>query len=144
MNRILLTILACFSILSLYSQWTWQNPYPQSNHLYGLSFTDTLNGWACGHYGSLNHTINGGIDWQVVNSGTTSRILSIYFIDEMKGWAGALNDEILSTSDGGKTWSIMHVGIQNRYRDIFFSDSLNGWTLGRFGYILNYSRKVEI
>ena len=30
------------------AHWVWQNPLPQGNHLFGLSFTDANNGTAVG------------------------------------------------------------------------------------------------
>lgn len=103
MNRILLIFLACFSILSLYSQWTWQNPYPQSNHLYGLCFTDTLSGWASGINGSLITTFDGGETWAkqdvpVMNDSYRS----IYFIPGTDtGFVAGDSGVVLKTTDGG-------------------------------------------
>ena len=41
------------------AQWVWQNPPPQGNHLFGLSFTDANNGTAVGEDGTILRTRNG-------------------------------------------------------------------------------------
>src|ERR1051325_7732420 len=54
------------------ARWVWQNPLPQGNHLFGLSFTDRNHGTAVGLYGTILRTIDGGRHWILQPSGTTS------------------------------------------------------------------------
>jgi hypothetical protein len=48
MKKISFVIL--FSVCSLFSfsQWAWQNPYPQGNPLFSLHFPDANTGYAVG------------------------------------------------------------------------------------------------
>jgi photosystem II stability/assembly factor-like uncharacterized protein len=41
--------------------WFWQNPLPQGNPLYGVSFTDANNGTAVGEAGTILRKTNGGV-----------------------------------------------------------------------------------
>src|SRR5438045_1087012 len=52
------------------TQWFWQNPRPQGNHLIGVSFTDANNGTAVSWYGLILRTTDGGASWVTQNSGT--------------------------------------------------------------------------
>ena len=58
-----ITLIASFLIFINYSYsqpgWNWQNPHPQGNPLYGVSFVRTC-GWAVGDGGTIIHTSNGG------------------------------------------------------------------------------------
>jgi len=51
------------------AQWVWQNPLPQGNHLFGLSFTDANNGTAVGWYGTILRTTDGGRHWIISRAG---------------------------------------------------------------------------
>jgi photosystem II stability/assembly factor-like uncharacterized protein len=42
------------------SQWTWQNPLPQSNSLSSVYFTDANTGYNAGESGNILKTTNGG------------------------------------------------------------------------------------
>ena len=45
------------------SGWFWQNPLPQGNTLWGVSFTDANTGTAVGGSGTILRTTNGGVAW---------------------------------------------------------------------------------
>jgi len=51
------------------SQWVWQNPLPQGNWLFGVSFTDANNGTAVGWYGTILRTTDGGENWVLQPNG---------------------------------------------------------------------------
>ena len=40
--------------------WNWQNPIPQANDLFSVSFADAMHGTAVGAHGTILHTSNGG------------------------------------------------------------------------------------
>ena len=42
------------------AQWAWQNPLPQGNSLFGLSFSDANNGTTVGLHGTILRTADGG------------------------------------------------------------------------------------
>jgi photosystem II stability/assembly factor-like uncharacterized protein len=137
MKKNWLCFMALMASATLYSQWSWQNPYPQGNHLYGVDFIDTNTGWAVGHFGTIIHTIDGGQTWLVQQSGTTARLRCVFFTDSKIGWAAGLDSTILHTNDGGLSWSPQKSSISSRFRTIFFTDSLTGWTVGSRGAIVH-------
>src|SRR6266446_6794381 len=69
------------------ARWVWQNPLPQGNHLFGLSFTDANNGTAVGLHGTILRTADGGHHWVSQTSGTTNALFSVSFTDIDHGTA---------------------------------------------------------
>ena len=70
MNRTVFYIIICFFWLAenYFAQWVWQNPKPQSNRLTSIHFSDDLNGWAVGEFGTIIHTKDGGENWDLQES----------------------------------------------------------------------------
>jgi len=85
--------------------WFWQNPLPQGNSLFGVSFTDANTGTAVGTYGTILRTTNGGDTWTRQTSGTTEWLFGISFTDANTGTAVGAVGIILHTTNGGATWS---------------------------------------
>src|SRR5206468_10994002 len=82
------------------AQWVWQNPLPQGNGLFGLSFTDANNGTAVGWYGTILRTTDGGRHWIIQSSGTTNLLYGVSFVDANNGTVVGANGTILRTADG--------------------------------------------
>src|SRR5712675_302837 len=82
-------------------RWVWQNPLPQGNDLFGLSFTDSNNGTAVGLNGTIIRTTDGGRHWMRQTSGTTDALLAVSFTDANAGTAVGENGVIVRTTDGG-------------------------------------------
>jgi hypothetical protein len=47
-------------LIDVVTQWVWQNPLPQGNHLFAVSFVDANNGTAVGWSGTIVRTTDGG------------------------------------------------------------------------------------
>src|SRR5437773_11628800 len=62
-------------------RWVWQNPLPQGNDLFGLSFTDARNGTAVGLHGTIIRTTDGGRHWTVQPSRTTNWPEGVSLVD---------------------------------------------------------------
>ncbi|MEW6440269.1 MAG: YCF48-related protein [bacterium] len=72
--------------------------------LFSVSFPAKEQGWACGRFGTILHTADGGAAWERQESGTACTLTSLHFIDALGGWAVGSTGTILHTEDGGKTW----------------------------------------
>ncbi len=106
-------------------------------NLRSVSFIDSLTGWACGDFGTIIKTSDGGKSFVLQNSGTTSFIFDIFFRDKNNGFAAALKDDfpfgtrILSTTNGGSDWIIQNYPEDNFFfNSIYFVDSLVGFMGG--------------
>ena len=72
--------------------------------LVSVSFPTETDGWACGRYGTILHTSDGGTTWRPQSSGTKFTLSGICFVDTKNGWAVGNKGTIVHTSDGGETW----------------------------------------
>jgi photosystem II stability/assembly factor-like uncharacterized protein len=136
MNKLIIFLIFTLSTYSQQQSWFWQNPYPQGNDLYDVSFIDSLHGWAVGYYITLNYnstiikTTDGGKNWSVIYTNMI-RCNNIYFINEKRGFIGSDSGRILITNDGGYNWEIYQTNNKSYiYGKAFFLDSLNGWLEG--------------
>jgi photosystem II stability/assembly factor-like uncharacterized protein/putative cell wall-binding protein len=119
--------------------WSWQNPKPQGNWLWDVTFADASHGWAVGDGGSVLHTTDGGATWSPQNSGTTTRLLAVAFADTSRGWAVGVGT-ILHTSNGGVTWSPqMPSWFTNYLSGVAFTDASHGCAVGGAGVIVRTS-----
>jgi len=87
------------------SGWSWQNPYPQGNDLYSISFVSvfTSEGWAVGPLGTAIHTSNGGITWDIVDLGTDEILHCVYMHSDNQIFIVGSNGLILYIYNDGVT-----------------------------------------
>ena len=122
------------------AQGTWQKiDVPVTSFLNAVCFTDSVTGWIAGDSGVILHTSDGGISWQIQQSGTQNDIVEIFFLDENRGWASSYNFSelpygtlILKTTDGGNTWTGAPYPQENIFiTSILYFDEMNGWMGGK-------------
>ena len=102
-----------------------------SSDLVSLTFVNDTVGFAAGYWGTIVMTTNSGINWTLLNSGTSSILFfDIDFIDENNGFVCGSNGTILKTTDGGTNWSSLNSGTTNSLRGMDFIDNNNGLTVG--------------
>ena len=82
------------------STWNDANCYCPYGDVY---FTDPLNGWVVGVGGRIRHTHDGGITWEIQNSGTNNYLFGLFATDIENIWAVGENGTILYTNNGGTT-----------------------------------------
>ncbi len=122
---------------SLFSAWSVQTT-PTGYNLHGVSFVDASEGWACGHYGTILHTSNGGYPWGLQDSQTFNHLNSICFVDANNGWAVGAWGTILHTPDGGASpWETQTSGVAWDLYGVHFLDQSEGWVVGAAGTILH-------
>lgn len=119
---------------------------------YGVSFVDTLTGYAVAGWpdnyetaqGYIVRSVNGGINWELLcQSEGYDEYLDVYAINENVIVVVGGNDEtlepiILRSSDGGNTWdSLTNIPSGAYYlRAVDFVGN-KGWAVGRSGTILH-------
>ena len=102
--------------------WFWQNPLPQGNRLTSLCFTDGNIGAAVGDHGAIIRTTDGGENWIVQNSNTTSYLKGVSFSDSFHGTAVGLNGTIIRTTDGGEHWFDQASGTTELLQAVHFTN----------------------
>jgi photosystem II stability/assembly factor-like uncharacterized protein len=128
--------------------------------LFSVSFPTENDGWACGRWGMILHTIDGGKTWERQKSGTDFTLSSICFADPKEGWAVGDGGIILHTADGGQNWKKQkgpqtlvdpgarwgHAGFTAEeekteaklfYMGVHFADSRKGWIVGERTHVLH-------
>jgi photosystem II stability/assembly factor-like uncharacterized protein len=97
------------------------------NDLFSTSFPTEKDGWACGRWGTILHTNDGGKTWVVQTSGTDYTLGDIHFVDSVNGWAVGDEGTIVHTTDGGKTWVKQKSPVPYWLMGVQFVNSRKGW-----------------
>ncbi|MBT8339997.1 MAG: hypothetical protein HKP58_10395 [Desulfatitalea sp.] len=105
--------------------------------LFSVSFPTKNTGWACGRWGTVLHTADGGTKWTVQNSGTDFTLSSIFFTDPLHGWAVGNEGAIIHTADGGNTWKQQKSPVSFRLMKVYFVTPLKGWIVSERTHILS-------
>lgn len=120
-------------ILALILAWVCLGLAPQAalaqlnDDLFSVSFVDESLGWACGRWGTVLHTADGGRSWRPQKTGVETTLSSIQFLDQRRGWAVGEQGTILHTDDGGATWTRQESPVPLLLMDVHFADDRLGW-----------------
>jgi photosystem II stability/assembly factor-like uncharacterized protein len=117
-------VLVLFITVPLHAQQT------KKDDLFSVTFTDEKNGWACGYWGTILHTPDGGKTWVSQKSTTDYPLTSIHFVDPQYGWAVGDGGTILSTKDGGTTWTPQKSPEPIFLMGVYFANRQKGWAVG--------------
>ena len=85
--------------------WCWQQPVPQGDLVSSFHFIDTRTAYAVGDLGAALKTVDGGVTWQKLNTGTDVPLQRVLFLDAQVGVATGANGLLLRTSDAGASWA---------------------------------------
>lgn len=106
-----------------------------------IYFIDGNTGYACGYFGLIIKTSDGGLTWQLKHSSTSPNaqtdayLNDIFFISEQVGWAVGNNGVILKTENGGTDW--IKVIKSNNLNGVSFINQDTGYIVGgAYRYIL--------
>jgi photosystem II stability/assembly factor-like uncharacterized protein len=104
--------------------------------LFSVTFPNEKDGWACGRWGSILYTNDGGKRWSSQNSSTDYTLTSIYFVDPNNGWAVGEGGTIVHTRDGGKTWEKQESPVPFYLMKVYFATPSKGWIVTEQTHIL--------
>jgi len=104
---------------------TWYNV--NSNPSLSAVFpADSVNIFACGQFGLLLRSTNGGNNWTSY-PGITRDLIAIYFVNVNTGWIGGSGQIILKTTNSGTNWINQRGGsLPGSITDIHFVDEFFG------------------
>lgn len=130
--KLFLTIfLLCLAVL-IFGQSGWINQSSGSTYpgLYGVFALNSSNVWAVGAEGAILHSMDGGENWELLESGTTVLLYTVEFINADTGWVAGEDDNqhstILRTLDGGETWEAQELQGSGDYVPIWDVDFVPG------------------
>jgi len=127
----------CKDILPVAADTEWESFAPS---LYGVHFSDTAKGFACGMDGTIIATGDGGATWKKVKNPAESTKVTLYKI-KCSGTtclvAGQKGMSLVS-ADGGMTWQILESSqiTKSWLRDLDMVDARHGFAVGARGTIL--------
>jgi photosystem II stability/assembly factor-like uncharacterized protein len=105
--------------------------------LFSVSFPNNHQGWACGRWGTVLHTEDGGKSWVHQGSGTDYTLTSITFTDTQNGWAVGDGGTIIHTEDGGKSWMKQKCPVDYYLMGACFVNDQQGWAVTEWTTILH-------
>ncbi len=124
---------------------TWAYRFiPVTNATYwrDVYFVNSSTGWACGYYGRIGKTVDGGETWALVTNapGLYSQYLyGMTWPTENDGWivgSGTVSNNMLFTHDGGATWSNCYSAASNQLLDVEFLNPNVGFACGSAGWLV--------
>ncbi len=104
--------------------------------LFSASFPTEQQGWACGRWGTILHTENGGQSWVHQASGVDYTLSDISFADPQNGWAVGEEGVIIHTADGGKTWVRQKSPVDFFLMGVDFATDQKGWAVTEWTTII--------
>jgi photosystem II stability/assembly factor-like uncharacterized protein len=105
--------------------------------LFSISFPTPATGWACGRWGTILHTADGGKTWSRQESGVDYQLNAITFADPENGWAVGDGGVIVHTGDGGKTWETQKSPSSQILLSVHFVTAEKGWAVGKETTVLH-------
>ena len=108
-----------------------------SDDLLSVSFANERDGWACGRWGTVVHTTDGGNTWTPQASGTDYTLSTVFFVDPQHGWAVGDEGIIIHSKDGGKNWRKQVSPVPFALMDVYFANPLRGWIVTERTHILS-------
>lgn len=95
-----------------------------------LSFTDNNTGYAAGDSGKVLKTIDSGINWTILTTGTIHNLKGISFANSSTGWAVGSSGTIIRTINGGITWQPQTAQFTLDYNGIIMINASMGYVYG--------------
>jgi photosystem II stability/assembly factor-like uncharacterized protein len=133
-------IVALFLVNGAVGQWSLVSTISKGGRIY---FTDYYTGIMVGDSGMILRTSDGGGNWAVIQSGTSSSLNSVSFPNADTGYivggsSGFYTQPgiILKTIDAGINWTILPpLGIDALF-SVFFTDAVTGYAVGHDGVFI--------
>lgn len=109
---------------------------PVTTLLFGVDFTGSDIGLACGDGGTIVKTDDSGDTWTIKTSGTSVRLRDIFFADAAKVYCCGNDGTVIKSTDAGDTWADKSPATSISLFDLSFISDVIGWVCGAGGTIL--------
>lgn len=115
--------------------YNWTNVRVSTDTLSSVYFITSTIGYTAGDSGRVFKTTNGGTNWTLLNTGTTTKLNSIYVQNLNEIYACGNAGTIIYSSNGGTNWIVDTHGTNNLRSLYFMPATLIGCTAGDLGTI---------
>lgn len=105
---------------------------------YSVDFVNDQTGYACGIWGTISKTTNGGVNWQLQYqlAYQGNCFLSVDFVNETTGWCAGDSGRIVKTTNGGTNWFTQLSTVSNNLRGIYMLNVNTGYIAAEGALIL--------
>src|ERR1035437_4379954 len=79
---------------------------------------------------------NSFAQWDLLTSGTSQSLNSVYFTNSTIGYAVGASGTIMKTTDGGAIWNSQVSGTTQIFNSVYFINSTTGYAVGASGTIM--------
>ncbi|MEP7234666.1 MAG: YCF48-related protein [Ignavibacteriota bacterium] len=107
-----------------------------SSDLFGVNFTDTVQGIVVGARGTILFTADAGRDWKPILSGTKANLITVRYATHDTVFACGAQGTIMRSIDGGTAWQGLQSGTSASLFKIHFDNGTNGIVSGEHGLTL--------
>lgn len=118
---------------------SWENmnfpSIPPFDQLRQIVFTDPATAYVIADIGRIRKTTDAGLNWTMLNTGTTEAIMGIDFVSSNIAYACGYNGVIIRTTDAGATWTPQASGLTEILTAVEF-------TSPDIGYISTWTGKI--
>jgi photosystem II stability/assembly factor-like uncharacterized protein len=135
-SALLAVVLVGTSFLCVLHAAPKKNTPALRDDLFSVTFPTENDGWACGRWGTVIRTTDGGRTWQRQETKTDFTLTSISFTDVKNGWAVGDEGTIIHTSDGGNTWKKQKSPVPYFLMGVQFVTPKKGWIVTERTHIL--------
>jgi photosystem II stability/assembly factor-like uncharacterized protein len=105
-------------------------------NFYGVDILDNQV-WVVGYYGTVLHSGDRGVTWEIQRSPTRSALFQVRFLGGAKGLISGSYGTLLSTADGGSNWSAQSTRTTEHLFGLTALNEQTAWTVGSRGTILH-------
>ena len=133
----LIPLLLFFTIIinQSFSQTGWFKLYPNTtNYFTALYFIGVDTGYIGTSSGTIQKTVNGGINWTQQNSGSNQGVHSIHFLNSNTGYYTGTYGIVFKTVNGGNNWDSAY-NLNTELFSIQFVNPNTGFTVSSQGMI---------
>jgi photosystem II stability/assembly factor-like uncharacterized protein len=101
-------------------------------NFYGVHIVDN-SAWIVGYYGTILHSPDRGLTWELQPSPTKNALFSVRFINPENGWIAGSYGTLLHSTDGGKSWRAQRSDTSEHFFGLALIDETHGWIVGSRG-----------
>jgi photosystem II stability/assembly factor-like uncharacterized protein len=106
----------------------------------GICFANSLTGYVCGNAGAVYKTTDGGLTWNLRNTGIANvKLNAISFQDDANGIAVGDNGSVYWTSTGAVSWFPQISGTTRNLLAVHYYASFQAYITGEWGVILKFT-----
>jgi photosystem II stability/assembly factor-like uncharacterized protein len=108
----------------------------QVSTIYSIYMYDEDLGWAVGDRGTILKTVNGGLNWNSIQTPISVLFTRVQFFDQSLGYAVGQNGYVIKTTNGGDSWYLLTSVVNDNLNDLAVIDQNTIIAVGDNGTVI--------